>query len=597
MRTFLEERIETIYKSHAGDLKNISIIIPNKRAAVYILKYIAELHKGPSVAPEILTINEWIDRYTLKRIVSQTELLFILYSVHQKIEGKDAEDFNSFIKWGKIMLSDFDEIDRYLIPTKLIFRDLRNIKEIENWSFLEAELSTGQSNFMTLWDKLPNYYQELNERLAEKNFTYQGAAYKDFHDHLASGKLDGALSSHYYFIGFNALSASEEGIIRFLRKEKKGTAFFDIDRSYYGNIEHEAGHFYRKIVRNWNIKPDVGIEFDAKPKKITVIETAQQTAQTKIAGSILEDLLKEGADMDQTAIVLADESMLIPLTRSLPESIERANITMGYPLKFTHLKGLIDIVFDLQFNFQKFNSGRIYHKSLLNYLDHPYLKLLIQDDRQINEFERDMIDKNKIFIDQEELLVAFPALKAVELLFSVWKTPIEAGFLAFTQLTNALYHALKEGEGDRQIDLEIVYHFTKGFKKFEVIAKQYPHQLNLKSFKVLFYQFWQSETLSFLGNPTEGVQLMGVLETRTIDFENLIIVGMNEGNLPKTNLVNSFIPRDLKLNHGLPVEEDRQAIFAHHFIVCYTVQEIYFSPIIPLQKVLERVKRADSLLN
>lgn len=578
METFLKEKVALIYQAHPNNLKDVSIIIPNKRAAVYIQNYLAQQKGMAQFSPEILTINEWVDGHTNEKIISQTELLFILYDVHCAIEKDEAEDFNSFIKWGRIILSDFDEIDRYLIPPRLIFRDLRNIKEIENWSFLEEELSDGQEKYLTLWDKLPDYYRILNVELDKREVTYQGAAYKNFYDRLVNPEEKVELADHYYFIGFNALSKSEEGIINFLRKDKKADVFFDIDQSYFENREHEAGHFYRKISRNWGLKKELGNHFNAFPKYIEVIETAQQIAQAKIAGSIVESLVKADANMDQTAIVLADESLLIPLTRSLPESIDKANITMGYPLKFSHLKGLIDIVFDLQFNFQKFNSTRIYHKSLLNYLDHPYLVELIGDLDRLNAFENEIVAKNKIFISRDELLLSFPELKDIDHLFKVWETPLRDGFTAFNELTRALYVALKNTGADRQIDLEIVYHFARGFKKFETIALQYPHQLNLKSFKVLFHQFWQSESLSFLGNPIEGLQVMGILETRTLDFENLIILGMNEGNLPKTNVVNSFVPRDLKLNHGLPVEEDRQAIFAHHFYrLLHRSKNIYFT--------------------
>jgi len=450
MHTFLGEKTRFIFENHTNDWDNISIIIPNKRATVYIQKYFAELAKTPIFSPQILTINEWIDQNTPYKIITQTELLFVLYDVHCEIEKKSADDFNTFIKWGKIILSDFDEIDRYLIPPKLVFRDLRNIKEIENWSFLEEELSEGQEAYKTLWDKLPKYYAALQKLLEEKKYVYQGAAYKLFYEQLSTNKLVGLNNYYYYFIGFNALSESEDQIIRHLMKEKKATVFFDTDKSYFDNTEHEAGHFYRKILRKWQIKKELGTHFNEQPKQITVIETAQQIGQAKIAGSIIADLVKSGQNLDATAIVLADESLLIPLTRSLPNTIDQANITMGYPLKFSHLKSLIDIVFDLQFNFQKFKSKRIYHKSLLSYLDHPYLAVLIDNHETIIAFEEDVINKNKIFIDVEELFDFFPELKKIESLFSVWKNPMKYGFLGFNQLTKALYEALKNAEKEKE---------------------------------------------------------------------------------------------------------------------------------------------------
>jgi CRISPR/Cas system-associated exonuclease Cas4 (RecB family) len=250
---------------------------------------------------------------------------------------------------------------------------------------------------------------------------------------------------------------------------------------------------------------------------------------------------------------------------------------MGYPIKFSHLKSLIDIIFDFQFNFQKFNSARLYHKPMLNFLDHPFVRGMIQDDTKITFFEEEIIKRNKIFIEWDELNELIPNIQNLKLLFQIWENPLKDGFKAFNSLTEALYTTFKSAE-DKQIDLEIIYHFAKGFKKFELISSAYPYILNLKSFKRLFHQFWQGESLSFLGNPVDGIQVMGILETRTLDFENLIVLGMNEGNLPKTNIINSFIPRDLKLTHGLPVEEDRQAIFAHHFYrLLHRAKNIYFT--------------------
>lgn len=565
MASFLKNIISEIFQSEENASDNVAIIIPNKRAAVYIHAYLSNMKGAALFAPEIVTINEWVDHYTDTRIVSQTELLFLLYEVHQFIEKDAAESFNDFIKWGKIMLSDFDEIDRYLLDADIVFRDLQQIKDIEDWSFDTDELSSGQQEFMRLWDKLPTYYRELNSRLATNNETYQGAAYRDFYTRLTKKDVNILLRNHYYFIGFNALSKSEASIIDVLRKDKKASIYFDVDQFYVDNEAHEAGHFYRKLTKQW--KPDnlMGSDFNQIPKHIEIIETAQQIAQTKIAGSVVADIVAEKGDAQETAIVLADESLLIPLMQSLPEAVGKANITMGYPIKFSHLKGLVDIVFEMQVNFQKFNATDIYHKSLLSYLDHPYFQMITGDSERVNQFEYDIIQHNKIFISLDELSAAFPILDGLSMVFKPWENPLENGFQAFNQLVEIVYATLSNQGRAYEIDLEILYHFTKGFQRFEMISKKYPHELNLRSFKQLFYQFWQAESLSFLGNPIKGLQIMGILETRTIDFKNLIILGMNEGNLPKTNVVNSFIPYDLKKHHDLPVEEDRQAIFAHHF--------------------------------
>jgi len=571
MNTFLGEVCQKIYDTHKNELDEIVIIIPNRRASVYIHKHLSDHFTSPFFAPKITTINEWIDENTEEEILSQTELLFLLYDIYVDVDKEDAEDFDSFLKWGKIILSDFDEIDRYNVSPKEIFRDLRNIKDIDNWSFDLAtpsshglkkpeNLSDGQKKYADLWDKLPVYYEKLNQKLEAIHTTYQGRAYQNFAKKTHVSNPTSA--KHYYFVGFNALSRAEEQIIENLDRQKIATVYFDVDTHYINNFEHEAGHFYRKLNKKNRFKTTVSSEINKTRKSFEIIETAQQVAQAKIAGNIVKNLTPQ--QLNNTAIVLADETLLIPLSKSLPIDIEKANITMGYPIKYSHLKSLFDLIFDFQHNFKKFNSDQLYHKTLLRFIDHPFIQIIIKRKNAIADFENGLIKANKVFINHTQLIDVFPELKEITNLLSVWHNNTTVGFKAIEEFIQVLYSHFKES-GSNDLELEILYHFSKGITKFKVIWEKHPHSLNLKSFKKLFEQFWQNETLSFLGNPIEGLQIMGILETRTLDFENLIILSMNEGNLPKSNFTNSLIPRELKLHHHLPIEQDRDAIFAHHF--------------------------------
>jgi hypothetical protein len=584
MDTFLGEVCQKIYDNHKDELDEIAIIIPNRRASVYIHKHLSDYFNTPFFAPKITTINEWVDENTAEEIISQTELLFLLFDIYVEVDKEEAEDFDSFLKWGKIILSDFDEIDRYNVSPKEIFRDLRNIKDIDNWSFdlitpsshglkKPDHLSDGQKKYADLWDRLPIYYEKLNQKLDAIQTTYQGRAYQDFakRTHLSNPSA----YKHYYFIGFNALSRAEEQIFENLTRQKIATVYFDVDKHYINNFEHEAGHFYRKLNKKNRFNNDVGHEINKSKKSFEIIETAQQVAQAKIAGNIIKDLTPE--QLNNTAIVLADETLLIPLSKSLPLDIKKANITMGYPIKYSHLKSLFDLVFDFQHNFKKFNSDQLYHKTLLRFIDHPFIQVIIKRKNVIADFEKGLIKANKVFINHKELTEVFPELKEITNLLSVWHDKTEIGFRAIEEFIQVLYTHFKE-DGTNDLELEILYHFSKGISKFKVIWEKHPHALNLKSFKKLFEQFWQNESLSFLGNPIEGLQIMGILETRTLDFENLIILSMNEGNLPKSNFTNSLIPRELKLHHHLPIEQDRDAIFAHHFYrLIHRAKNIYIT--------------------
>ena len=572
---FLKRLANHLLSTHSDNLDNVLVIIPNKRAAVYLQKHLSEKTQKPFFPPKITTINEWVDAHTPERILNHTELLFLFYKVYVNYDREKAESFDEFLKWAKIILSDFDEIDRYLIEPKNIFKDLKDIKDIENWSFGDGEpITDGQQQFLNLWEKLPKYYTLLNELLRTEKATYQGKAYQQF-SKLCQVKAPGN-HQHYYFAGFNALSKAEENMVNGLIQQKIATVFWDVDEHYVNNKDHEAGHFYRKIQQLWNLKNDVPNMINGAPKKIHIVETAQQVAQTKLAGHIIKALPAES--LNSTAIVLADESLLIPLSRSLPTELESANITMGYPIKYSHLKSLIDIVFDSQQNASKFSTDKLYHKTVLHFLDHPFVRQLIADNKAIEEFEAAIISKNKIYLSLSFFTDTFPTLNEITAIFVPWKNQTANGLSAIKQLIQSLYNSFKSQENKHPVELEIMYHFSRGIQKFDSIYHQYQYDLNVKSFKNLLYQFWQTESLSFLGNPTEGLQIMGILETRTLDFENLIILGMNEGNLPKNNFSNSLLMRELKLFHHLPVEEDRDAIFAHHFYrLLHEAKQVYLS--------------------
>ena len=557
--SFLYKQIEAIFDRHKGEIDQISIIIPNRRAAVYIQKYLAEVIQKSFYAPEILTIYEWVDRNTSEKILSSTELLFILHEIHSKIEEK-PDSFEEFILWGKTILSDFDEIDKYMLDPGNVFKNLKDIKELESWDISEEEMGQAQAKFNAIWGKLASYYEQLHLKLVANQQTYSGKAFANFYDQLDQIEL----KSHTYFIGFNAISKVERKIMKKLIDLKKGTAIFEIDRFYFDNPVHEAAHFYRQTIDEWKIKPELLNNISAAPKSFEIIETSQQVGQAKIAGKFVERLIEGGEKPGDIAVVLADESLLIPLTKSLPGNIETANITMGWPLRFSHLKSLLDIIFEFQFNFEKFKSDQLYHKTLVKFLQHPYAQDLIGNDNIAEAVKSELSASNKIFVDQEFLEGISMKFNGLEIFYDQWNEQNLDRVQVLEKITETLYQLFKDEE-KRKLDLEIIYQFSKGLAKLKDILSRYEVELSLRSFKMIFYQFWQGEALSFYGNPIDGLQVMGILETRTLDFKNLIIIGMNEGNLPRTDPFNSFIPRDLRVHLELPVEEDRQAVFAHHF--------------------------------
>lgn len=560
MQTFLQEKVQKIFSSHQDEMGEISIIIPNRRAAVYIQKYLAEHFTQPFFAPEILTIHDWINKHTKEKMLGSTELLFILYDVHCQIEGENKESFEKFMLWGKTILADFDEIDKYMIKYEDVFKNLREIKKLESWDLDPEEMSEAQKQFHSIWEKLSTYYTQLEIQLSTNNATYPGRAYAHFLKHIDQLPI----KNFIYFIGFNAVSEVEKRIMKHLINDKRAQVFFDVDQYYMEIPHHEAAYFYKPLAESLNIPSDIGNCFNDIPKHFKVIETAQQVGQAKIGGALVEDLLKKGEKAKDIAVVLADESLLIPLSRSLPAQIETANITMGWPLKYSLLKGFLDIVFEFQINFEKFGNESIYHKTLIEFLQHPYSQEILENKNIKEEIQIALRNSNIIFTDLEFLMDQSPLFEQLKMIFFPWGSDSPQRLIAIQQLMELLYQTFKEKE-ERQLDIEILFQFNTGFTKFQDILKTYEPELSFRVFRLIFFQFWQGESLSFYGNPIDGLQVMGILETRTLDFKNVVMIGMNEGNLPKTNPYNSFIPKDLRYFLGLPTEEDKQAIFAHHF--------------------------------
>lgn len=559
MDTFLKEKAQEIFNRHGDQLQDVRIIIPNKRAAVHLQHHLSEIIQRPFFAPEILTIDEWIDLHTNERIADSSELIFHLYDAYVRVETTSADSFNDFLKWGYMMLTDFDEIDRYLVQPKEIFTDLKNIKDIENWSFGEEELSGGQQEFLNFWGKLPVYYEAFNKLLNSHQITYRGRAYQNFLNKLEQLPDE----EHYYFIGFNALSNAEEKIIHKLMLAKRATVYFDMDRFYTENEDHEAGHFYRSICNRWGQAAKSDDYISTIDKKIEIIESSSQIGQVKIAGTLVQELLESEKILDQTAIVLADESLFTPLIRSLPSTLDKANVTMGYPLQFTQLQSLLNIIFELQTDLIRSGKRGLYHQSLLGFLDHQYIRASIEDKSKLNSFVNDIIEFNRVYVEPSDLLSNFPELIKIEGCVNPWNNISLDGSMALGAVGRFLLAS--EHLDKKLLDQQIVQHFMSGLERFEKLLSTFKPDLDLRAFERLFERFWQAESLSFFGNPINGLQIMGILETRTIDFKHLIILGVNEGSLPKTNPTTSFIPWDLRRKSGLPLDEDRQAIYAHHF--------------------------------
>jgi len=547
------------------DPKHLTIVLPSERAKKYISSSLFKKFQKPLLAPEMVTIDRWIRELSNKTVIDKTRVLMRLFSIQLEnlTDPKDAE-FDEFLSWGNIVLSDYDEIDRYMLSAKEVFKNLADIKAIENWSFgKEGELSIGQKHFMEFWDHLPDYYERLNEALDQENVCYMGKAYR----HVAENpdvifKKD--KERHFIFAGFNALSKSETKIMEQLHRLGRGHILINADKFYLDNPNHEAGRFLKKFMKDLQLNnlPFVEDKISHSKKEIRVIECAQHTGQVKAAATIIEKM--EKAEIDQTLILLADESLIAPLLKNLPKKIEKANITLGLPLRNTALKTWVELLFTIQENKTRFKSEAIYIHDLQRFWNHPFINAVLSDQEKnaIADIEFRLIEKNSIFQTVSKLQIGNLPDKILQLLTVNWKNDWLNAVQLIRELNNLLFSNLKDTDA---FERAILQGFDQNLVDFENILREGIPDMSLKSFKHLFQQHWNTKSIAYHGNPLDGLQIMGLLETRLLDFEKIIILGMNEGKMPPTNPIQTMIPMDLRSYLELPTPRDKQGLFAHHF--------------------------------
>ncbi len=546
-------------------LQHLTIVLPSQRMKKYLTAALFRAYQRPLIAPEIVTIDQWVKDISRLTVIDRTRALIQLYQIYRESGGseKASESFDEFLAWGEILLSDFNEIDRYLVNAKDIFKNLADIKEIEEWSFGADELSDGQKRFMEFWDRLPGYYFELNKRLEEKGLCYSGRAVRSIAENINLA-FEKDSDRRFIFAGFNALSPAETSIIKQINRMGRGEPLIDADEYYYSDVQHEAGVFLRKQMEDLEIgKPSfLENEMLSKELDIDIIECAQNTGQVKVASTLLSQMSPE--ELDNTLLLLADESLIISMIRNLPKSIERANITLGLPIRNTAIRTWVDLIIAIQENKTRFNTAAIYHVNLQSLLNHPFIEAYLDEEEKtlVRNEEDNIYRYNKIFINASSLKVGPQLSEIMDLITRDWKNDWVEALKCIRKLNSIIFGGL---EKEFAFEKAIIEGFDKGLIEFENILAEGIPALNMRSFKHLFNQHWHNGNIAYHGNPLSGLQLMGMLETRGLDFNNIICLGMNEGKLPPTNPVQTLIPMDLRRYFNLPTPREKQGIFAHHF--------------------------------
>lgn len=565
MRSFLDEIVNSIH-SEQESFEDTVFVLPSKRAGTFLRNSIANITDRTIFSPEIYSIEEFVGKISGLSTATNTQQLFELYYAYlDQTKGKQ-ENYLDFSKWGQTLLQDINEIDRYLIDTGKLFSNLSAIQEINHW-YLAVEKTKMVEDYIKFWNNLEELYTTFNEKLLKQGIGHQGLVYRKAYENLES-YLEANKNNRYIFIGFNALNTAENNIIQRTLETKNADIYWDADEYYLDDPIHDAGYFIRSHKKKWSYlqeNPLKGISSSFLQKKnIQVIGVPKNISQVKYVGALLKKInVENNALLKRTAVVLSDETLLNPLLNSIPSKIDTVNVTMGYPLNKSNFESFFIQFFDLYINKQ---ANGWYYKSVLSFLSHSYTLLLLKEGSvNLAEILACTIKaKNLTFLEENEIL-SYDTTKSQNLnkLFFDKKPTTNV----FIERCIALVLLLKtelQSSGNK-LALEELYRFYAVFNQIQELLEKHDFINDLKSLQALFKELLSLETLDFKGDPLEGLQLMGMLESRNLDFETVIITSVNEGIIPSGKSNNSFIPYDLKRAFGLPTFKEKDAVYTYHF--------------------------------
>lgn len=564
METFLAEIAQRLRTEHPTDLDNVTVVFNNRRSGLFLRRQFANMDSDPFFLPKIIGIDDLIADLGGLKIVPNEFLLFELFDIHRQMggEGRKFETFEEFISFGDMMLSDFSEIDLYCVDVQQLFNNLHDLKALGEWDIETGKLTPFQEQYLQFYKSLYQYYSLLHKRLISQGKAYSGMAYRYVAENIST--LFNDKHAHpTYFIGFNALSASEDKIIQHFVKEGFGQLYTDGDSYYYDNPQQEAGHFLRKFHRTEQGYPS---HFDAAPKRITITSCPESVLQCKYAGKLLAKQFNDNPDsaLEQTALVLADESLLLPALNALPQEVKTANITMGYPFTDTAVHSLVLKLFSLQ---QKRKPSLFHHQDILDI----FTDEIVSNIHGINDIHtriNALLSKEHIiYASVEELEMICQKLNgnfsSIAFLFPE-ESPSADQFLSLLrQLIQIVYS--KEILDTNIKEREALANLLQILDYFDELQSEFHFFDSLSSLLKIYERLAQRHSVAFYGEPLQGLQILGVLETRNLDFKHLILLSANEGILPSGRSNNTLIPYHLKTSFSIPTFHEKDAVYAYNF--------------------------------
>lgn len=587
MKPFLYQVASLFYEKWEAEVSRLAFVFPNRRTGLFFQKYLSEVADTPLFSPTILTINDLFIQLSGKQSADRISMLFTLYDIYIRQSGS-TETFDEFLYWGEMLLNDFDDIDKYMANARMLFSNVTDLREIENdFDFLSDEQiaairsfwssfyprgdTPNQQQFLAVWQVLYDLYEEFRATLAAEGKGYEGMIFREVVESMERGESPDLPYEQIVFVGLNALSVSEERFLAQLQKREIADFYWDYVSDKVTDPDNKASYFVSRNLKSFPSSMKLPPEEKVKTE-IEVIGIPSGIGQAKHVYTLLSDWCKE-AEMSseealRTAVILPDEHLLIPVLNAIPEQIRRINVTMGYPLAGTPVASLIEYILALQKNVRYIDRNPLfYFRDVLPVLNHRYI--LSTSPEIISSLVKEITENNKIYISHTEL----EKTPLLEILF----TPV-TGVEAFSDYLikvleelNKVMSALSDEEEEdapqrtNDLEQEFIFHYFTTVNRMKEVMKDARIEMKIDTFFRLLKRVTDTITIPFHGEPLSGLQIMGVLETRALDFDRLIILSMNEGIFPQRKAANSFIPYNLRRGFGLPTYEHQDSVWAYHF--------------------------------
>ena len=572
-KTFLEYVAEDIIGKYGTDLSRIAVVFPNKRAALFLNEHLARIAGQPVWSPAYITISDLFRQHTDLKPADPIKLICDIHKSFTKCTGID-ETLDHFYGWGQLLLADFDDIDKNMADADSIFCNLKDIHELDDISYLDDEQkemlkrffanfsddidSELKKRFLSLWSHFGDIYHDYNRRLTEQGIGYEGAIYRK----VASEETLHLKYDKYLFVGFNLIQKVERVLFSRLMKEGKAKFYWDFDEYYMptaraqqsASVLNNTASFAAYLTDFPNELDNTDRDIYAnmrRPKRIRFISSPTENAQARFASNWLleNDRYKAGR---KTAVVMCDESILLPIMHSLPPEADKVNITSGFPLAMTPVASLVMLLFDL-YTLGLRKKGTAFNPHYMKKLmAHPYARHLQEVHlKEMNDVHLKGVHLKGVHLSQVHQEKEMHQEGIAELLQHIATLVKQVGI------------ATKQ-DGDA-LTQESVFRMFTILNRLAALADSGDLLVDNTTLRRLVSQLVGAASIPFHGEPVIGVQIMGVLETRNIDFDNVLLLSCNEGNMPKGVNDSSFIPYSIRKAHGLTTIDNKVAIYSYYF--------------------------------